>query len=210
MRARRRILIAGCAAVAVGAATVASQTGTAVTPDTTTVAAPPDSATRDPIRGPIRLVADVSDRKLHIYDGEEIARSYTVAVGTAKYPTPRGSFRIRKVVWNPPWVPPKSPWAKKETPKAPGQKGNPMKVVKIFFREPDFYIHGTAQVESLGDAASHGCIRMEPSEAAEVARYVMEHGGQPQEESWFKRVISLRWNTRTVHLSRPVSITITD
>ncbi|HYD52903.1 MAG TPA: L,D-transpeptidase, partial [Gemmatimonadaceae bacterium] len=93
--------------------------------------------------GSMLLVADISARKLYLYEGSTIVRSYDVAVGTAKDPTPRGSFRIRKLVWNPGWVPPDEKWARNKTAKGPGEKGNPMKVVKIFFREPDYYIHGT-------------------------------------------------------------------
>ena len=78
-----------------------------------------------------------------------------------------------------------------------------MKVVKIFFREPDYYIHGTGDIASLGTAASHGCLRMAPSEAAEVARLVMEHGGAPKEESWYSRVLHLRWKGTTSRSSSP-------
>jgi lipoprotein-anchoring transpeptidase ErfK/SrfK len=137
-------------------------------------------------------------------------KSYSVAVGTAKDPTPRGRYSIRKLVWNPGWVPPDEDWAKKKTAKAPGEKGNPMKVVKIFFREPDYYIHGTGETKSLGSAASHGCLRMAPSEAAELGQYIMEHGGQPRDESWFRRIFRFRSQTKVVYLRSPVSMTITD
>lgn len=160
--------------------------------------------------GPLRLEADISERLLHLYQGGELVKSYAIAVGTAKDPTPRGRFSIKKLVWNPAWVPPDEEWARKKTAKAPGQKGNPMKVVKIFFREPDYYIHGTGEVSSLGSAASHGCLRMSPAEAAEVGQYVMDHGGQPRDESWFRRIWRFRSQTKVVYLRNPVSITITD
>src|ERR1051325_544378 len=61
-----------------------------------------------PAAAELRLEVDLSDRTLvALEDGNEIAR-YDVAVGTAKYPTPQGTFHIRKVVWNPPWTPPDS------------------------------------------------------------------------------------------------------
>ena len=99
-------------------------------------------------------MADLSAREIHLYEGDEHVRSYPVAIGSPKYPTPKGSYRIRKLVWNPAWIPPDSKWARKETAKGPGERGNPMKVVKIFFREPDYYIHGTGDTDSLGDAAA--------------------------------------------------------
>jgi hypothetical protein len=85
-----------------------------------------------------------------------------------------------------------------------------MKVVKIFFQEPDYYIHGTDAVESLGSAESHGCLRMHPEEVASLAKLIMEHGGQPREENWFWRIIHSRREEKTIYLSTPVVLTITD
>jgi hypothetical protein len=85
-----------------------------------------------------------------------------------------------------------------------------MKLVKIFFREPDYYIHGTGDVESLGDAASHGCLRMDPDDAYRVARYLMEHGGSPRDENWFWRILHFRSETKTVYLDSPIPMTVAD
>jgi lipoprotein-anchoring transpeptidase ErfK/SrfK len=158
----------------------------------------------------LRLAASVESRSLTVVLDDSTARVFTVAVGSPSYPTPRGTYSIKKIVWNPSWVPPDSKWAKNKTAKGPGEPGNPMKVAKIFFREPDYYIHGTGEINSLGDAASHGCIRMDPNDVAELAKLLMEHGGQPREESWFSRVIHLRWKTHTITLTAPISFTIGD
>ena len=92
---------------------------------------------------------------------------------------------------------------------AGGAKANPMKVVKMFFKEPDYYIHGTGDVESLGEAASHGCLRMDPDDAYLVARYLMDHGGSPRDENWFWRILHFRSETKTVYLDNPIPLTIT-
>lgn len=84
-----------------------------------------------------------------------------------------------------------------------------MKTVELFFSEPDYYIHGTGDVESLGTAASHGCLRMSPTDVAEVARLVMESGGAEREESWFEKVMNNR-ETKTVTLSRPVRMSVVE
>jgi lipoprotein-anchoring transpeptidase ErfK/SrfK len=160
------------------------------------------------VDGPVSLRADLSSRTLTVMGANGVIRTFNVAVGSPKYPTPPGSYTIRKIVWNPSWIPPESKWAKKETAKGPGEPGNPMKVAKIFFREPDYYIHGTGQVNSLGDAASHGCLRMDPDEVAELAQFLMNNGGQPREEGWFSRVIHMRWKTHTVYLSQPISLVV--
>jgi hypothetical protein len=114
------------------------------------------------------------------------------------------------MIWNPSWrPPPNSSWAKGKTAKGPGEPGNPMKVVKIFFQEPDYYIHGTGDVESLGSAASHGCLRMDPEQVADLAKLIMEHGGQPREENWFWRILHSRREEKPIYLDNPVWLTIT-
>jgi lipoprotein-anchoring transpeptidase ErfK/SrfK len=156
----------------------------------------------------LRLTADLSARKLYVEEHDQVVLSFPIAIGLPQHPTPTGSFLIRKIVWNPAWVPPDKKWARRDRPRAPGDPYNPMRLVKIFFRPPDYYIHGTPYVGSLGTAASHGCLRMDPVDAAEVAQYVMEHGGQPRDESWFWRVIHARSQTRTVNLRNPVPMSI--
>ena len=168
----------------------------------------PDLRALGTVDGGVRLSADLSSRTLTVIGANGAIKTFNVAIGTPDYPTPTGSFTIRKIVWNPSWIPPDSKWARKETPKGPGEKGNPMKVAKIFFKEPDYYIHGTGATKSLGSAASHGCLRMHPDEIAELAQFLMQNGGQAREEGWFSRVIHMRWRTHTVYLSEPVRLTV--
>jgi lipoprotein-anchoring transpeptidase ErfK/SrfK len=156
----------------------------------------------------LHLRADLSERRITILMGDDVVRSYTVAIGTDRYPTPTGRFMVRKIVWNPGWVPPDSRWARNKSAKKPGDPDNPMKLVKIFFKEPDYYIHGTGALETLGDEASHGCLRMEPDAAAEIARYLMTHGGEPRPESWFRRIFRFRSKTQVVYLQHPIPMEI--
>ncbi|MDQ6769200.1 MAG: L,D-transpeptidase [Gemmatimonadota bacterium] len=161
------------------------------------------------VDAPLTLTANRGARILFVKRGDSTLKSYAVAVGQDRYPTPVGTFTIRKIVWNPSWhPPPDADWAKGKKAKGPGDPGNPMKVVKIFFQEPDYYIHGTGDVESLGSAASHGCLRMDPSEVADLAKLIMEHGGQPRGENWFWRIIHSRREEQVVYLDNPVSLTI--
>lgn len=158
---------------------------------------------------PVVLRASVSERMLYVTRGDTTLKTFLVAVGTDEYPTPRGTYKIRKMIWNPSWrPPPNSDWARGKKPTGPGDPKNPMKIVKIFFSEPDYYIHGTADVESLGSAASHGCLRMDPADVAELAKLIMEHGGQPREENWFLRLIHSRREEKPIYLNNPVLITI--
>jgi murein L,D-transpeptidase YcbB/YkuD len=155
----------------------------------------------------LQLEVDLSDRELHAYVEGELVRSYDVSVGTKEKPTPEGTFTIRKVVFNPDWHPPAEKWAKGKTYKAPGHPENPMKVVKMFFRDPDYYIHGTADHDSLGDARSHGCIRMKESDVKELSKMVMEHGGKPMPEPWYRRILRGK-STKVVYLEEPVPVAI--
>jgi lipoprotein-anchoring transpeptidase ErfK/SrfK len=156
----------------------------------------------------LRIVASLDQRKLYLIIGDETVETYSVAIGQPRYPTPRGDYMIRRIVWNPAWIPPERGWAKDKEPQDPGARANPMKLVKMFFREPDYYIHGTGDIESLGDAASHGCLRMDPDDAYRVARYLMEHGGQPRDEAWYKRVLHFRSQTKTVYLDNPIPMKV--
>ncbi len=156
----------------------------------------------------LTLEASLSERKLILKRDGEVVKSYDVAIGASEHPTPTGNFNIRKLVWNPAWVPPDVKWAKGATAKSPGHPANPMKMVKIFFQEPDYYIHGTGAVESLGEAASHGCLRMDPNDAAEVGLMVMENGGVTRDWDWVKNILGVG-ESRTVTVQQTAPLTIT-
>jgi L,D-transpeptidase ErfK/SrfK len=156
----------------------------------------------------VRVRVDLSARRLVIEDGGQVVRTYTVAIGAPGHPTPRGEFRVRRMIWNPGWVPPNEKWAKGKKARQPGDPKNPMQAVKIFFREPDYYIHGTNEPKSIGTAASKGCLRMTPNDAADLGAYLMEHGGQPRGERWFRRIFRFGRST-VINLNNPIPMTIT-
>jgi lipoprotein-anchoring transpeptidase ErfK/SrfK len=155
----------------------------------------------------LTLTASLSAKTLTVVRGGDTVRVYDVAVGADNHPTPTGAFTIRKIVWNPAWVPPKERWARGKQAKDPGHPENPMKLVKLFFQEPDYYIHGTDAVETLGQAASHGCLRMEPNDAGELGLMVMENGGVARNWDWVKGLLHLG-EQRTVTLQRPTALMI--
>lgn len=203
----RKTLVISILASAIGANSASAQIElprTAVTAgrDTIVESVPPREA-------PLTLRADLRARILIVRRGDSTLKTYAVAVGLDQYPTPVGTFTISRIVWNPSWrPPPDAEWAKGKTAKGPGDPENPMKVVKIFFQDPDYYIHGTGDVESLGSAASHGCLRMDPTEVADLAKLIMEHGGAPHDENWFWRILHSRREEKVVYLDNPVSLTI--
>jgi lipoprotein-anchoring transpeptidase ErfK/SrfK len=155
----------------------------------------------------LNLQVSVDERELRVYDDSQLIETYPVSVGKDEKPTPTGNFTIRRIVWNPGWVPPNEKWARGKTAKPPGHPQNPMKRVKMFFKEPDYYIHGTGDTDSLGGAESHGCVRMDPDDVTKLAQLVMEHGGKPQPAPWYKRLFRSR-KSKTVYLTNPVPVRI--
>jgi lipoprotein-anchoring transpeptidase ErfK/SrfK len=135
--------------------------------------AAPDSARpakpRRQIVPDVEVVVNIPSGRLELVSGGSVVKSYPVSVGSARYPTPVGSYLLATVIWNPWWnPPPESEWARnrKRTPPGPG---NPMGRVKLHMDEL-IYIHGTTSEGRLGAPASHGCIRMSNADVVDLAR----------------------------------------
>lgn len=190
----RRILVAILAVVVVAAAGLVAFSGA-------------ERGEESPPSETLKLEVDLSERTLSVIERGEVTATHPVTVGSAQHPTPTGSFTINLMIWNPSWNPPQSEWARDRKPMGPGWD-NPMGRVKMFFQAPTFYIHGTRTVSELGEAASHGCIRLSNADVLKVARVVMEHGGEPRPPNWFKQVINRLQDTREVRLPRPVPLEI--
>lgn len=124
---------------------------------------PPDSG--------IALVLNLPAFRLEVRDGTGTLRSYTVAVGSRRFRTPVGRYQLSSVELNPWWHPPDSEWARDEKVTPPGP-GNPMGRAKLNFHQL-YFLHGTPLEETLGSAASHGCVRMASRDALELARLVL-------------------------------------
>jgi murein L,D-transpeptidase YcbB/YkuD len=194
MNARRWMLALGLAlAVLAGFLTRAAPAGE-------DVEARPSSPT-------LRLEVELAERQLRVVEHGAVTRTYDVTVGAPGHQTPTGSFRISWMDWNPSWHPPKSPWARGKKPVGPGPD-NPMGRVKMFFRQPAYYIHGTSAEDQIGAAASHGCVRMRNEDVMELGRLVMEHGGEVRPPGWFQRVMNRFRETEKVSLPTPVPLTI--
>ncbi len=114
-----------------------------------------------------RIEVNVGARTLTIYKDGKKLKTYRIAVGTAEYPTPTGTYRIVNKQTNPTWNPPDSPWAKGLGPIPPGP-GNPLGTRWIGTSAPAIGIHGTYADYSIGTAASHGCLRMHMPDVEEL------------------------------------------
>jgi lipoprotein-anchoring transpeptidase ErfK/SrfK len=150
-----------------------------------------------------RLEISISERLLFEYVDDEVANIYPVAVGKTGHETPEGTFRIHRIDWNPDFTPPDSEWAEEYDYMEPGDPDNPMGRVRMVYQAP-YSIHGTDALHSLGEAASHGSVRMGNDDIIELARRVMEYGGESRSEEWYQRVLDDPTTMHQVELSNPV------
>jgi murein L,D-transpeptidase YcbB/YkuD len=153
----------------------------------------------------LHIVVNLPAYRLDALVGDSVVSTMRVAVGMPRYPTPRGEFEITSIDWNPRWVPPSSPWAAKEKPMAPGPN-NPMGRVKLNFR-PLYFLHGTPFGQSIGSAASHGCIRLRNEDAIALALLVQRFGAL-RLTSAASEALAVDPGSHTVQLDAPVAITL--
>lgn len=105
----------------------------------------------------IRLILKLKQRKLYVYQGKTLLNTYPVAIGKAEWETPTGSFKVMDMIENPGWTNFKTG---KRIPPGPN---NPLGERWIaFWTDGNDYIgfHGTPDRSSVGQAISHGCVRM--------------------------------------------------
>ena len=100
-------------------------------------------------------------RTVRLFKRLRLVRRYTVAVGAAGYDTPAGMHRVQSKQVNPTWYVPNRPWAGSLAGQTipPGDPRNPLKA-RFIALGGGVGFHGTADLASIGQAASHGCIRM--------------------------------------------------
>jgi lipoprotein-anchoring transpeptidase ErfK/SrfK len=111
------------------------------------------------------IVVSISERRVYLYDGAKLVKTYRCAPGQPAWPTPKGDFVITRKQANAPWINPGSAWAASMPHSIPGGPGNPMGDRKIGINWPGIFLHGipSSEYSSIGTAASHGCMRMMPS-----------------------------------------------
>jgi lipoprotein-anchoring transpeptidase ErfK/SrfK len=117
---------------------------------------------------PSYLTLDRGSFTLRLYKHLKLTKTYTVAVGQEGLETPEGLYQIEAMEENPTWHVPESSWAGslagQDIPPGPA---NPIKARWLAIFE-GAGIHGTEEIESLGTAASHGCVRMSIPDVEEL------------------------------------------
>lgn len=155
---------------------------------------------------PLRVDLNVPALRLTVYEGDEIIRSYPVAVGKKGHDTPIGNFAISHAEWNPWWRPPASEWARGEKVTPPGPD-NPMGRVKLFFLNLYFF-HGTPKEETIGSPASHGCVRLQNADVIALARLLHERAAPSVTPAQIDRILSNSRQTRRVNFDKSIPVTI--
>jgi lipoprotein-anchoring transpeptidase ErfK/SrfK len=157
----------------------------------------------------LRLEVVRSERVVHVYLDDRRVATHEVAVGQDDHRTPTGEWRIHRVDWNPDWTPPDSEWSEDSDYKEPGHPDNPMGRARLVF-DPPYSIHGTDALDSLGEAASHGSIRVANDAVIELGEMVMRHGGASRDDGWLERVLADPTSMEEVPIPEPVRIVVRD
>lgn len=102
---------------------------------------------------------DISKQTMTVSEDGAVLYSWAVSTARRGYRTPRGSFRPLRM---------HKMWYSRK------YDNSPMPY-SIFF-SGGYAIHGTNAVGSLGRPASHGCVRLHPSNARTLYNLVRAHG----------------------------------
>jgi lipoprotein-anchoring transpeptidase ErfK/SrfK len=121
---------------------------------------------------------DTRYRMLDVYDGDKIVCSYPITPGSTRLPAPIGTWKIVGIAT--------LPWFRWDEAMLehgyrsdnyfnipPGPR-NPVGILWMGLNKRGIGIHGTNSPNTIGRAASHGCIRLANWDAARVVNQVTE------------------------------------
>ncbi|NEP16366.1 MAG: L,D-transpeptidase [Leptolyngbya sp. SIO4C1] len=120
---------------------------------------------------PVEITVRVrlSERQVLLYRNDQPIERFDVAIGQAEWQTPVGTFAVQQMRKDPAWQHPIT-----RTVIAPGPD-NPLGTRWIgFWRDGEAQIgfHGTNQESLIGQAVSHGCIRMRNQDIQKLYDYL--------------------------------------
>ena len=102
---------------------------------------------------------DLSNQRMNVYVNGKPRYNWPVSTARRGYRTPTGTFK---------------PTALVRYHASSIYEGSPMPYSIFFLR--GYAIHGSYETKYLGRPASHGCIRLHPSNAAALYSLVQQHG----------------------------------
>ena len=107
-----------------------------------------------------KVVVSIPHRKLALIENGRVKKVYPVAVGAHTSPSPSGSFEVKTRLVSPTYYHPGKV--------IPAGADNPLGTRWIGLSTKGYGIHGTNIESSIGQAASHGCIRMHRQDIEEL------------------------------------------
>jgi lipoprotein-anchoring transpeptidase ErfK/SrfK len=142
-----------------------------------TIEAVPPSKPETSNRDVATIVVDKPARDVRAYDrAGKLLAFYPATIGSSARPAPTGTFKVKRVAWNPDYhYDPKFAWKGVKTKRAltirPGPN-NPVGLVWIDLTAASYGIHGTPAPQNIGKTESHGCIRLTNWDAVQLAAMV--------------------------------------
>lgn len=153
-----------------------------------------------------KIVVNIPALELSLFQNGKLIYRFPIAVGSPIYETPIGRMGLRKIVWNPWWIPPASAWAVDDHDTPPGPE-NPLGPVKMEL-DGAIRLHGTNNEQSVGHAVSHGCIRMLNADAKTLAWWIQSHSTRKNNFTLLAEYSTKKDTSHTVVLDTPFVVDI--
>jgi lipoprotein-anchoring transpeptidase ErfK/SrfK len=119
---------------------------------------PPPFAPSPSVSTDLRIEINLTRRRLTLFQGKQTLKVYPVAVGKSGWETPLGQFQVRQMYENPPW---RNPFTGEVIPGGSGDNPLGRRWIGFWTNGKNWVgMHGTPKPGTVGQAASHGCIRM--------------------------------------------------
>ena len=122
------------------------------------------AASASPSHQKRHVVVSIPDRKLALLENGAVLMVFPIAVGADASPSPTGQFQIVTRLANPTYYHPGIV--------IPPGLDNPIGTRWLGLNTKGYGIHGTNVPRSIGEAASHGCIRMRNWDIEQLFRMV--------------------------------------
>lgn len=102
---------------------------------------------------------DISSQTMVVKRGNKVLHRWKVSTGRSGYRTPTGSYSPKRMhkMWH-------------------SRKYNMSPMPHSIFFRGGYAVHGTNYISRLGRPASHGCIRLHPTNAAKLYSLVKRYG----------------------------------
>jgi len=119
---------------------------------------------------------DTKTDMLGVFDADKLVAAYPVTIGSAQTASPIGDWKVQRIVklprfrWDPEML--KHGTRSGHFHMLPPGPNSPVGVIWIALNKKGIGIHGTNEPETIGRAASHGCIRLTNWDAAHLAQEV--------------------------------------